>query len=1449
MNISLSIKTQNVRSFNLSDKNDFKTTAKIEACLAEMDDIILLTNVQIGNNTQKITKKFNNKGYEIFSNSKSNTSAGVAVALRIAKDMKILSIANDDNDRILLVKLMIEEETITVIAFYDTNVNTSQYLEKIDNILEHQNITSGYIIGGDFNVILDKDKDQKGFGDRVHARTAAKRHIDQNIENGFYQDIYRKLNEKGRAVSYVPDTIHERLKPVKGRRLDMFLTSSELVDSSAKICHKPDQHYTDTFNMTKAKFDHGSVRLMINKERAEVGPGQFKLDPFLLASGQMDNLINQIIYEAQVYSTECPEITTAYEERNTKVNPLLTQLIAFDTLRKENDIDTPLSEEEIDIMNQISAIDKLLPTLKQLELINKGIADKVLTTIQNGLVTKVKMEQSHLLKKRKLELKNIIENVHKANLKLQNANEDNIREANEVKATFEAAYDDYFAKKMANSKIFSEINCEKPTKHFFNQWSDKQSMDSPSTKLKKDGALYDSRATAREDLKDHFANIFKSHEKEKTKSIDEFLGDLKDCDDVLSRKLSNEEKERLENDVTEAELKEVLKGTAQGKTPGPDGVEKIFLTRFWDKMGTIITDSLNIFISRKELNAFLDRGIIKVIKKAGTTGEDFKNWRPITLLSQIYKLFSGIVALRIKPLLGKLISGCQKAYTCTANIGEIVIDIIEQIAISKFEKNPGIILLVDFSRAFDSISHSYIYETFHFLNFGQHFISMIKTMLSKRCCNLMVDGFLTSSFNIDRGVPQGDSASPYIFIIVLEILLLKLKNDPGIIKLNILPHDKPEDNDDFNADPLAVFADDMTVLMKETTENLIRVRDIFKDFAAVSGLEINEDKTVIIRIGTKLDDLTPLTDQVGFQYTTSFKLLGFKIDNKLETLDKNFESKEKKINQLIALWRKFNFSTIGNLIISKTFIVSQLSYMLSVLDCPAPVLARIQKRIDTFILKSSSPWISKERLYNDPCKGGLGAINLSDFSVSLKTSWAKRAVSSTGLWAQILRKKVTENKNICLIRSTDISAKHSGLQPIVKAFETISDTYITAMKTSKPIATKTTLNLLSCIKKKGPKGKDILTKPTKQSHPEFYLPGKICEITPLDLCDRLNLELGIVKLKPAAQIHELLGTQDLDQIRKTMIHLKMRKIIDTIKNSLVIERRDTVLSLVETVEQTKKGSKPFRKLLHAGDKIKVKPWDTINNAYQITTKPGNENFFARAYKFWRNKYLNLEQQKFHLFNINNRLRYNVHLSKYLKNEDGTNHDDKCTTCRLSGVADPQRENSHHLYIECFKAMEILNHVKDTFKIQNPVASEEIIFFSNHEDFWERIKRNIIFLEFKIYLNKCRRAKSIPTKEGTIRAIQKCLLMIFNTNPFDADLIDGLLPIVTGVGMSKEQAEKVLLRANNSPTVSKIMFESQRRNIFLSTKVSSNLIINSAGIGILAKRIQNNFADAHEMPRS
>jgi hypothetical protein len=69
-------------------------------------------------------------------------------------------------------------------------------------------------------------------------------------------------------------------------------------------------------------------------------------------------------------------------------------------------------------------------------------------------------------------------------------------------------------------------------------------------------------------------------------------------------------------------------------------------------------------------------------------------------------------------------------------------------------------------------------------------------------------------------VPQGDTASPYIFIIVLEILLLRIKHDPDLkfLKFNV-PGFDPMNGGNLNVDPLQYFADAMTAIMEETEEN------------------------------------------------------------------------------------------------------------------------------------------------------------------------------------------------------------------------------------------------------------------------------------------------------------------------------------------------------------------------------------------------------------------------------------------------------------------------------------------------------------------------------------------------------------------------------------------------------------------------------------------------------
>ena len=88
--------------------------------------------------------------------------------------------------------------------------------------------------------------------------------------------------------------------------------------------------------------------------------------------------------------------------------------------------------------------------------------------------------------------------------------------------------------------------------------------------------------------------------------------------------------------------------------------------------------------------------------------------------------------------------------------------------------------------------------------------------------------------------------------------------------------------------------------------------------------------------------------------------MGVEIDNKLKKLDDNFKERAKKIETKIILWRKYNLSTIGNLSVSKTFLISQLGYLLSMLDCPKELLETIQVYINKFVTRAKHSWISEK---------------------------------------------------------------------------------------------------------------------------------------------------------------------------------------------------------------------------------------------------------------------------------------------------------------------------------------------------------------------------------------------------------------------------------------------------------------------------------------------------------
>ena len=134
------------------------------------------------------------------------------------------------------------------------------------------------------------------------------------------------------------------------------------------------------------------------------------------------------------------------------------------------------------------------------------------------------------------------------------------------------------------------------------------------------------------------------------------------------------------------------------------------------------------------------------------------------------------------------------------------------------KKESNLILLIDFKKAFDSISHTFIFNTLKALNFGPDIISWIKLFLHNRTAQILIGGNLTDPIFLEQGVPQGDIISPYLFIIMVEVLLIKItksKNITGVVYA-------------LNEAKAEAFADDTTLFMKRTASNLLHATNTYK---------------------------------------------------------------------------------------------------------------------------------------------------------------------------------------------------------------------------------------------------------------------------------------------------------------------------------------------------------------------------------------------------------------------------------------------------------------------------------------------------------------------------------------------------------------------------------------------------------------------------------------------
>ena len=156
-----------------------------------------------------------------------------------------------------------------------------------------------------------------------------------------------------------------------------------------------------------------------------------------------------------------------------------------------------------------------------------------------------------------------------------------------------------------------------------------------------------------------------------------------------------------------------------------------------------------------------------------------KNYRPITLLNVDYNILSKVLAKRIKEVLNEIIHHDQVGYIKNRNIGEAV-RLIDDLLFDSLNRTNGFLVTVDFEKAFDSVSHEFLFKVLKLCGFGKSFCSWVKILYTDISSCVMNGGNSTGYFNIKRGVRQGDPLSPYLFLLAIETLAQVVRKDKSI---------------------------------------------------------------------------------------------------------------------------------------------------------------------------------------------------------------------------------------------------------------------------------------------------------------------------------------------------------------------------------------------------------------------------------------------------------------------------------------------------------------------------------------------------------------------------------------------------------------------------------------------------------------------------------------------
>lgn len=530
----------------------------------------------------------------------------------------------------------------------------------------------------------------------------------------------------------------------------------------------------------------------------------------------------------------------------------------------------------------------------------------------------------------------------------KNKDQEGLREVSEALRThYEAEARSYFIQ--AGKEALEQD--ERPTKYFFNSVRSRQ-KGSFIEGLKDGAQVVAAPERMLKVAKSFYGNLFQARE---------VRGDLMGGFlDAVADRLPEEEAVALEKKISLEEVEGAMLSLRVGVAPGGDGLPVEWYRTFWPVVGPDLVAVYREALEMGILPPSMRSGRITLLHKKGDRS-DLVNWRPITLLTADYKILAKVIGLRLRRVMALVIHSDQTCGVpgrmCAMNLALVR----DALAWAEQRQVPLALLSLDQEKAFDRVSHAFLFAVLERMGFGPGFMAMVRLLYKGASSQVAINGHFSEPIEQQGGVRQGCPLSPLLYVLYLEPLLEQLRSEQTFHGLHV-PGGKGA------RIKVSAYADDATLFLSRE-EDFSAIGRVLVTFSEVTGARVNRKKSAVLCAGAWAGKTAV---PGGFSLCQDgLKILGVTFWRE-GSAQRNWEMVLRKVQAKAERWGRRDLSLTGRVLAVNSDLLASLNHLAYVFPIPFMTGRRLERVIFTFIWGGRTEKVARVRMYMERKRGGRG---------------------------------------------------------------------------------------------------------------------------------------------------------------------------------------------------------------------------------------------------------------------------------------------------------------------------------------------------------------------------------------------------------------------------------------------------------------------------------------------